>query len=339
MARPDAWSSHRRPAAALPNPRARTSASGLCRSAFSPAGRPSLPAAPAASASVSPRCWRAGRGTRVVLADLRADHLDAALARFAAAPKPPPNWSASSGASTSWPTMPAARLKAPSWRPHTPITTSAWGEPGRRHQRPRRLLAADDRAWARRPRGLHCQPRRLGGDARAPGDLRREQGRRVPLLRSHRPQAARTRHRHLHPAAGPGRQQHPRGRCHRPAHPRAVRGDAASEERLARRIVGDDWMQPAQVGELLAEGILANRLYLVTHGVYRPSDDRALRSPARCRPRLHRAAARFHPLARLGPPPPAHHHRPTTTGEDAWNSSTARSPSSPAGPAPFWPRA
>ena len=55
----------------------------------------------------------------------------------------------------------------------------------------------------------------------------------------------------------------------RPEHLRAESGYAASEERLSRRIVGDDWMRPEDVGELVADGILANRTYLVTHGVYR----------------------------------------------------------------------
>jgi len=56
----------------------------------------------------------------------------------------------------------------------------------------------------------------------------------------------------------------------RPEHLRADSGYTASEERLSRRIVGDDWMQPEEVGELVADGILANRTYLVTHGFYRP---------------------------------------------------------------------
>ena len=57
----------------------------------------------------------------------------------------------------------------------------------------------------------------------------------------------------------------------RPEHLRAGSGYSASEERLSRRIVGEDWMQPSEVGNLVADGILANRTYLVTHGLYRPA--------------------------------------------------------------------
>ena len=58
--------------------------------------------------------------------------------------------------------------------------------------------------------------------------------------------------------------------ANRPEHLRAESGYQRSEEKLSRRIVGEDWMQPEEVGELVAEGILANRTYLVTHGLYRP---------------------------------------------------------------------
>jgi NAD(P)-dependent dehydrogenase (short-subunit alcohol dehydrogenase family) len=46
-------------------------------------------------------------------------------------------------------------------------------------------------------------------------------------------------------------------------------GYKASEARLSRRIVGDNWMEPEQAGELVAEGILANQTYIVTHGFYK----------------------------------------------------------------------
>jgi NAD(P)-dependent dehydrogenase (short-subunit alcohol dehydrogenase family) len=59
--------------------------------------------------------------------------------------------------------------------------------------------------------------------------------------------------------------------ANRPAHLRTGSGYSASEAKLARRIVGEDWMQPTEVGQLVADGILANRLYLVTHGLYRPA--------------------------------------------------------------------
>ena len=46
-------------------------------------------------------------------------------------------------------------------------------------------------------------------------------------------------------------------------------GYKASEERLSRRIVGDNWMEPDDVGELVANGILADTTYIVTHGFYK----------------------------------------------------------------------
>ena len=57
----------------------------------------------------------------------------------------------------------------------------------------------------------------------------------------------------------------------RPEHLRVESGYSASEERLSRRIVGDDWMDPVEVGNLVADGILSNATYLVTHGVFRPA--------------------------------------------------------------------
>lgn len=46
-------------------------------------------------------------------------------------------------------------------------------------------------------------------------------------------------------------------------------GYKASEEKLSRRIVGDNWMEPEAAGELVAEGILADQTYIVTHGFYK----------------------------------------------------------------------
>ncbi len=56
----------------------------------------------------------------------------------------------------------------------------------------------------------------------------------------------------------------------RPEHLKAESGYKDSEERLSRRIVGDDWMDPIEVGNLVADGILNNETYLITHGVFRP---------------------------------------------------------------------
>jgi NAD(P)-dependent dehydrogenase (short-subunit alcohol dehydrogenase family) len=46
-------------------------------------------------------------------------------------------------------------------------------------------------------------------------------------------------------------------------------GFKASEAKLSRRIVGDNWMEPEEAGRLVAEGILANQTYIVTHGFYK----------------------------------------------------------------------
>ncbi len=55
----------------------------------------------------------------------------------------------------------------------------------------------------------------------------------------------------------------------RPEHLREGSGFAASEARLGRRIVGDNWMEPEDAGQLVADGILANQTYIVTHGFYK----------------------------------------------------------------------
>jgi NAD(P)-dependent dehydrogenase (short-subunit alcohol dehydrogenase family) len=46
-------------------------------------------------------------------------------------------------------------------------------------------------------------------------------------------------------------------------------GFKSSEAKLSRRIVGDNWMEPERAGELVADGILADRTYIVTHGFYK----------------------------------------------------------------------
>ncbi|MFC4254731.1 SDR family NAD(P)-dependent oxidoreductase [Altererythrobacter xixiisoli] len=57
----------------------------------------------------------------------------------------------------------------------------------------------------------------------------------------------------------------------RPAHLLEGSGYKNSEAKLARRIVGDNWMEPEEAGRLVAEGILANSTYIVTHGFYKPA--------------------------------------------------------------------
>ncbi len=57
----------------------------------------------------------------------------------------------------------------------------------------------------------------------------------------------------------------------RPAHLLEGSGYKASEAKLSRRIVGDNWMEPEEAGRLVAEGILTNATYIVTHGFYKPA--------------------------------------------------------------------
>lgn len=57
--------------------------------------------------------------------------------------------------------------------------------------------------------------------------------------------------------------------ANRPAHLLEGSGYRASEAKLSRRIVGDNWMEPEQAGRLVADGILANQTYIVTHGFYK----------------------------------------------------------------------
>lgn len=54
----------------------------------------------------------------------------------------------------------------------------------------------------------------------------------------------------------------------RPPHLRDGSGFAASEQALAQRVVGNDWMDPDEVGEMVAEAILSDSLYIVTHGQF-----------------------------------------------------------------------
>lgn len=55
----------------------------------------------------------------------------------------------------------------------------------------------------------------------------------------------------------------------RPSHLRDGSGFGESEATLLQRPSGNDWMDPECVGDIVAEGILANRLYIVTHGEFR----------------------------------------------------------------------
>ena len=57
--------------------------------------------------------------------------------------------------------------------------------------------------------------------------------------------------------------------ANRPEHWREGSGYKDSEAKLARRIVGDNWMEPEEAGRLVADGILADQTYIVTHGYYK----------------------------------------------------------------------
>ena len=57
--------------------------------------------------------------------------------------------------------------------------------------------------------------------------------------------------------------------ANRPVHLREGSGYKDSEAKLSRRIVGDNWMEPEEAGRLVAEGILADQTYIVTHGFYK----------------------------------------------------------------------
>lgn len=55
----------------------------------------------------------------------------------------------------------------------------------------------------------------------------------------------------------------------RPDHLRSGSGFVESEQKLAERQIGDTWMEPEEVGEMVAAGILTNATYIVTHGIFK----------------------------------------------------------------------
>jgi NAD(P)-dependent dehydrogenase (short-subunit alcohol dehydrogenase family) len=55
----------------------------------------------------------------------------------------------------------------------------------------------------------------------------------------------------------------------RPPHLREASGFAESEATLSARKVEEYWMEPEAVGEMVADAILANDLYCITHNVFR----------------------------------------------------------------------
>jgi NAD(P)-dependent dehydrogenase (short-subunit alcohol dehydrogenase family) len=55
----------------------------------------------------------------------------------------------------------------------------------------------------------------------------------------------------------------------RPDRFKAGSGFKESEEMLAQRVVADNWMEPTQVGDMVVDAIRHNRLYVSTHGNWR----------------------------------------------------------------------
>jgi NAD(P)-dependent dehydrogenase (short-subunit alcohol dehydrogenase family) len=55
----------------------------------------------------------------------------------------------------------------------------------------------------------------------------------------------------------------------RPAHLREGSGFKESEQTLSERQFGENWMEPEAVGDMVAEAILANQMYIITHGEFR----------------------------------------------------------------------
>lgn len=68
---------------------------------------------------------------------------------------------------------------------------------------------------------------------------------------------------------GPIKSNIHQAQANRPQHLRAGSGFAESEAQLAQREVGEGWMEPREVGEMVAAGILANATYIVTHGIFK----------------------------------------------------------------------
>jgi len=55
----------------------------------------------------------------------------------------------------------------------------------------------------------------------------------------------------------------------RPARFRTGSGFAETEEQLSKRVVSDTWMEPTEVGDMIVDAIVHNKLYVATHGNWR----------------------------------------------------------------------
>ena len=56
----------------------------------------------------------------------------------------------------------------------------------------------------------------------------------------------------------------------RPERFRDGSGLQANEEQLAQRVVSDSWMEPTEVGDMIVDAIVNNKLYVATHGNWKP---------------------------------------------------------------------
>ncbi len=197
------------------------------------------------------------RGAQVVLADLRQDHIDDALAEFAGGGRSNAVSALQLDVTSREKYREAAQKMLDDFGGIDILVNNAGVGPGRPHprgdlcrlrlrlrgqrrrgdQRLRRVPAADDRARARRAYRLDRQPCRRSRHAEPHGDLRRQQGRRVPLLREREGGAGDQGYRRLDPAARPGQEPHPRDPAEPPRAParrqrlRRQRGQAAAPDR------------------------------------------------------------------------------------------------------------
>ena len=63
----------------------------------------------------------------------------------------------------------------------------------------------------------------------------------------------------------------------RPERFRADSGFTASEEALSRRVVSDLWMEPDTVGDMIVDAILEERFWVITHGEWREIVEQRMR--------------------------------------------------------------
>jgi len=64
----------------------------------------------------------------------------------------------------------------------------------------------------------------------------------------------------------------------RPERFRTGSGFQQSEEQLARRVVSDTWMEPTEVGDMIVDAIRHNKLYVATHGNWKENVEARFRA-------------------------------------------------------------